>query len=657
MEINQLAGVGPKTEKLLNKLGINTVENLLTYYPYKYNIFAFSKTINENDNLILNVTIESNPMVYFIKKNFNRMNFRVNFQNKIFNVTIFNRAFLKKNLVIGREICLIGKFDAQKNTFTCSDIKFDVQNGSIEPVYHLTNGITSKNITKLMSSALKKDIVPDYVPDYIKKEYMFGNKHDDLKNIHFPQSVEEVKKAKIRLIYEELFLFTFKMNLLKNLNKGGRGISKNINQEKVDILISTLQFKLTDDQDKTVKEILSDMSSDVKMNRLVLGDVGSGKTVVSVVAMYAAFTAGYQSAMMAPTEILAIQHFYSIKKILDKFNVSVDLITGSMSVREKKALYKRVSAGEVDILIGTHAILNENIEFKNLGFIVTDEQHRFGVNQRNTLLEKANNPDILYLSATPIPRTYAMTIYGDLDISIIKSKPFGRKEIISKVYKENEIKEVLMNVLNEIKAGHQIYIISPLVEDNEESNLTSVNFLKEKIDLAYNSKIRTEIIHGKMKQAQKDAIMNDFKNNQIKILISTTVIEVGIDVPNATMIVIFNAERFGLASLHQLRGRVGRNELQSYCFLISDKDNERLKVMEESNDGFYISQKDFELRGHGDLFGTRQHGDMNFKISNLKNDYEILVKAKSDSEEFIKNKAYLDNEFYMDIVNSMNVTS
>ena len=290
-----------------------------------------------------------------------------------------------------------------------------------------------------------------------------------------------------------------------------------------------------------------------------------------------------------------------------------------------------------------------------MGLVITDEQHRFGVNQRSILQKKSTSPDILYLSATPIPRTYAMTIYGDLDISMIKTKPNGRKEIITKVKKENEIRDVLLSVLEEIKNGHQVYIVSPLVDQNDELDLTSVNLLKEKYDLAFQGKIRTEIIHGKMKQNEKDAIMNDFKNNKIKILISTTVIEVGIDVPNATTIIIYNAERFGLASLHQLRGRVGRNDVQSYCYLISNKDNARLKVMEESNDGFYISEKDFELRGHGDLFGTRQHGDMCFKIANLKNDYDILVQAKNDSNEYIRDQGYLSNDYYKNIVDNLEI--
>ena len=392
------------------------------------------------------------------------------------------------------------------------------------------------------------------------------------------------------------------------------------------------------------------------MNRLILGDVGSGKTIVAVISIYANFLAGYQSTLMAPTEVLAFQHYYSIKKLLDKYSIFTEIITGSMTKKEKEKIYERVKTGQIDLLIGTHSLLNENNVFNNLGLVITDEQHRFGVNQRFTLEDKSKCPDILYLSATPIPRTYALTIYGDLDISYIKTKPNGRKSIITKNLKFSEIKLVLKKIYEEIKNNHQVYVVSPLVEENEENNLSSVKELKDKLNLAFNNSFRIEIIHGKMKSSEKDAIMNDFKNNIIKILISTTVIEVGIDVPNATVISIFNAERFGLATLHQLRGRVGRNDLQSYCFLISDYDSQRLKVMEESNDGFYISQKDFELRGHGDLFGTRQHGDMSFKLANLKNDYNILTYAIEDTKEFLETKEYLDNEYYNNLINNFNIT-
>ena len=656
MDIKNLHQVGEKTSKILNKLGIYTDDDLINYYPYRYNVYNFSNELIDNSTLIINVIIESNPIVSYIKKNFNRLSFRARYNERIFNVVIFNRAYLKTNLTIGKNITIIGKYDFKKNIFTSSDIKFNVTNGQIEPVYHLTKGITNNTVSKLIKDNLNNIYIKDSLPSNIISKYNLLSKKDALYNIHFANDLKMVHYAKNRLIYEELFDFSFKMNYFKNQNIRKDKEPKNIDINKINEFKKLLPFSLTTDQDNAYNEIVQDMSSNKKMNRLLLGDVGSGKTVVAVGAIYANFIAGFESTLMAPTEVLATQHYFSIKKMLDKFNVTIELITGSMSKKEKEAIYKRVQNKEIDLLIGTHSLLNENIIFNNLGLVITDEQHRFGVHQRFTLEDKSKCPDILYLSATPIPRTYAMTIYGDLDISYIKTKPTGRKDIITKVKKNSDIKEVLGLMLEQIKLGHQIYVVSPLVEDDESLNLTSINLLKEKLSLAFKNLFRIEIIHGKMKTSEKESIMNDFKNNQIKILIATTVIEVGIDVSNATMMVIFNAERFGLATLHQLRGRVGRSDLQSYCYLISDSDNDRLKVMEESNDGFYISQKDFEMRGHGDLFGVKQHGDMSFKLANLKNDYNILLFANEDAKKFIDSKEYLNNEYYKDLAQNLNIT-
>ena len=656
MDIKNLHQVGEKTSKILNKLGIFTDDDLINYYPYRYNVYNFSNELIDNSTLIINVIIESNPIVSYIKKNFNRLSFRARYNERIFNVVIFNRAYLKINLTIGKNITIIGKYDFKKNIFTSSDIKFNVTNGQIEPVYHLTKGITNNTVSKLIKDNFNNIYIKDSLPSNIISKYNLLSKKDALYNIHFANDLKMVHYAKNRLIYEELFDFSFKMNYFKNQNIRKDKEPKNIDINKINEFKKLLPFSLTTDQDNAYSEIVQDMSSNKKMNRLLLGDVGSGKTVVAVGAIYANYIAGFESTLMAPTEVLATQHYFSIKKILDKFNVAVELITGSMSKKEKEAIYKRVQNKEIDLLIGTHSLLNENIIFNNLGLVITDEQHRFGVHQRFTLEDKSKCPDILYLSATPIPRTYAMTIYGDLDISYIKTKPTGRKDIITKVKKNSDIKEVLGLMLEQIKLGHQIYVVSPLVEEDESLNLTSINLLKEKLSLAFKNLFRIEIIHGKMKTSEKESIMNDFKNNQIKILIATTVIEVGIDVSNATMMVIFNAERFGLATLHQLRGRVGRSDLQSYCYLISDSDNDRLKVMEESNDGFYISQKDFEMRGHGDLFGVKQHGDMSFKLANLKNDYNILLFANEDAKKFIDSKEYLNNEYYKDLAQNLNIT-
>ena len=636
MKINDLKGVGPKTLVNLEKLNIFSVENLLEYYPFRYQIYNLISIDEAEENVDVTISgiVEAEPKVFFIKRNLNRLTFRLQTDNKVINVAIFNRNFLKQHLHVGRKIILYGKYDPKKNSFTASDIKFDkIDDVLIEPKYHLVNGISNKDLIRLISNAMGIGInLEDYIPDILNDKYKLLDKNTSVLNIHKPQDMDVLKKSKLKLIYEELFLFLFKIQYLKKFNKKAKGIERDTKWSDVESFISGLAFELTGDQLKAAKEIFSDLNDSKRMNRLLLGDVGSGKTIVSVVALYQNFLSGYQGALMAPTEILATQHYYSIKDILDRFNIVAELLVGSMTKKEKNKIVERLLSGDVDVVIGTHAILSDYVEFKSLGLVITDEQHRFGVNQRSNLQNKGRYPDVLYMSATPIPRTYALTIYGDMDTSLLKEKPSGRKDIKTVVKKESELKDVLFKMLDEIKQGHQIYVVAPTIEEGE-LDLHDVNELKVKFDTAFNNKINIQVLHGKVKQNEKDAIMNDFKNGTINVLISTTVIEVGIDVKNATMMVIFDADRFGLATLHQLRGRVGRSDLESFCYLICDKDIERLKVLEESNDGFYISEKDFELRGEGDLFGERQSGDMVFKIANIKRDFKIMLKVKEDIEE------------------------
>ena len=653
MNLNLIKNIGPKTENLLNKLNIYTVEDLLTFYPYRYNIIKL-KNINEvtdGEVCFIPATILSACKVFYIRRNFNKLDFIASSNNINFKVTIFNRAFLKNNLTINKEAVLIGKYNKLKNTFVASDIKFSVENNKIEVKYHLTEGIKNNTLEKLIGEALKLDYdIPDYVPEIFNIHYKLLSKKDAIRLIHQPNSVEDIKKSELKLIYEELFLYMFKINYLSTINKEALGTPKHFREDELNEFLSNLSFKLTTDQETTISDILNDLKSDKRMNRLVLGDVGSGKTIVAITAIYACFLSGYQSAFMAPTEILAKQHYEQVKNYFSDYDIKVELLTGSLTKKQKEKIYERLEQGEIDLIIGTHALLNAGAEFKNLGLVITDEQHRFGVNQRNTLQNKGSkkNADVLYLSATPIPRTYALTIYGDLDLSQIKTKPNLRKEIITKVVLEKNIREVLLKMYEELKLGHQIFVVSPLIEQNDEINLNSVYELKEKLSKAFNSDvIKIEILHGKKKQKEKDELMLKFQQGEIKILISTTVIEVGIDIPNASMMVIFNAERFGLATLHQLRGRVGRSDIQSYCYLVTNvNDNARLKVMEESNDGFYISEKDFEQRGHGDLFGVKQSGEETLKIADFKRDYKILLQAKKDSEIYLKKSLYKGNLLY-----------
>ena len=662
MDINIVKGVGPKVLEYFNNKDIYTINDLLEYYPYRYNIIKLIniREIPDSDTVVtIKGIIDTEPRVSYIKK-LNKMTFRLNSDGILVNVTIFNRAFYKNNLKIGRVINVIGKYDKLKNSFIASDIKFDIIRGvKIEPIYHLINGIKNSGLHKLILECLKYNYqVDDYIPEYLIDKYKFIDKKSFYEKIHNPLNINDIKNAKLRGIYEEFFIFMFKMNYLKHqYDLDNRGLKRVVDKDLVDEFINKLPFNLTEDQLSSVDEIYNDLISDKRMNRLVLGDVGSGKTVVAEIGMYINYLAGYQSAMMAPTEILARQHYDNMINLFKDTNIKVGLLVGSLKKSEKDKVNKQLISGEIDIVVGTHALISDGVEFKNLGLVITDEQHRFGVNQRSNLQNKGIMSDILYMSATPIPRTYALTLYGDMDTSIIKSKPGGRKDIITKVKKMKDLKDVLYHMMEEIKDGHQVYVVAPLIEDEEgESNLNDVIKLKEKFDIAFNNKINTQILHGKMKQKDKDEIMEQFKNGEVKVLISTTVIEVGVDVKNSTMMVIFNAERFGLATLHQLRGRVGRNDLQSYCYLISDLDTPRLKVMEESNDGFYISEKDFELRGEGDLFGTRQSGDMSFKLGDIRRDFKILVQAKKDSEEFILNNIvdnYSSYQQYVNIIDSM----
>ena len=653
MNLNLIKNIGPKTENLLNKLNIYTVEDLLTFYPYRYNIIKLKNIdeVTDGEVCFVPATILSACKVFYIRRNFNKLDFIASSNNINFKVTIFNRAFLKNNLTINKEVVLIGKYNKLKNTFVASDIKFSVEDNKIEVKYHLTEGIKNNTLEKLIGEALKLDYdIPDYVPEMFNIHYKLLSKRDAIRLIHQPNSVEDIKKSELKLIYEELFLYMFKINYLSTINKEALGTPKYFREDELNEFLSNLSFKLTTDQETTISDILNDLKSDKRMNRLVLGDVGSGKTIVAITAIYACFLSGYQSAFMAPTEILAKQHYEQVKNYFSDYDIKVELLTGSLTKKQKEKIYERLEQGEIDLIIGTHALLNAGAEFKNLGLVITDEQHRFGVNQRNTLQNKGSkkNADVLYLSATPIPRTYALTIYGDLDLSQIKTKPNLRKEIITKVVLEKNIREVLLKMYEELKLGHQIFVVSPLIEQNDEINLNSVYELKEKLSKAFNSDvIKIEILHGKLKQKEKDELMLKFQKGEIRILISTTVIEVGIDIPNASMMVIFNAERFGLATLHQLRGRVGRSDIQSYCYLVTNvNDNARLKVMEESNDGFYISEKDFEQRGHGDLFGVKQSGEETLKIADFKRDYKILLQAKKDSEIYLKKSLYKGNLLY-----------
>ena len=656
--LEDIKGIGPKSLLALKALNLYTKDDVINYFPYRYNVYTPVKLreCSEGDTCTITGYVESAAKVFFIRKNLNKLSFAFNTGSELVNVTIFNRAYLKPNIRIKSYISVIGKYNRKSNTFMASDIKLTpITKTVIEPVYHLNQGIKRSNFKKLVDEILDNTVeIKSNVPDYLIEKYNFINKKEAVTNVHKPKDINSLKKADLHLIYEELFTFMLKVSYLKAKNASdGKFNIKSFDEDKVNNFISRLPFNLTDGQKQAVDDIKGDFLSKKKMNRLILGDVGSGKTIVSFIALYMNMLAGYQGVLMAPTEILAVQHFNNMKSLFeDKLNIQ--LLTSSTKKGERNKILQNLKNGETQVLIGTHSLLNDELVYNNLGLVITDEQHRFGVNQRQTLQEKGKDVDVLYMSATPIPRTLALTIYGDMDITEIRSKPGGRKEIITKIFKNSELKNVLEKMLDEIKAGHQIYVVAPLIDDEEDEKM-NVTSLKDKFDVAFNGMVPTGLLHGKMKPNQKDEVMNSFKNGDTKILISTTVIEVGVDVKNATMMVIFNAERFGLATLHQLRGRVGRNDMQSYCYLISDYDAERLKVLEESNDGFYISEQDFKLRGGGDIFGIRQSGEQSFKIANLNRDYKILMQCKSDAEEFLKSKNLDDYKDQKEILENLTI--
>ena len=639
MELEKLDKIGPKTAKSLNNLGIYSPEDLIRNYPYRFLIFAKRDINNPKyyDEFVSDGIVESMPTLNFFRGKMNRLTFRCNVQNKIVKVVIFNRAFLKPNIIIGKEVTIIGKYDPKKETIVATNIRLgNLNKVEIEPVYHLCKGITSKQMNSFIKKALGVVKENNNIPKELISKYNLMSEDEAVRIIHNPKDENSLKTALKTLKYEEIFTYMKNIKLLKKKNEIHKDVyKKEVSLNMVHDFINSLPFKLTIDQEKIAFKMLDEICGDTLMNRLLQGDVGSGKTIVAFIISYALYTGGYQTSFMAPTEVLARQHYKNACDLFKDTNFKVGLLTGKMTLKEKRKVYEKIEKNEIDMLIGTHALISDKVVWNNLGLVITDEQHRFGVNQRQTLKNKGLNVEVLMMSATPIPRTYALTIYGDTDTSSIKTKPSGRIPVITKVKKEDEIKDVLEGIYKALKNQNQVYVIAPMIEENDDSNYANVYDLKHKFNLAFKN-YNVEVLHGKMTNEEKEKVMDEYAKGNIDILISTTVIEVGVDVKNATVMVIFDADRFGLSTLHQLRGRVGRNSLQSYCYLVSDKDTKRLKIMEEENDGYKISEADFKLRGQGDLFGSRQSGALSFKLSDVRKDYDLLVKVRDDVNELVK---------------------
>ena len=649
MDIQYVKGIGPKKAYKLNKLGIFTLKDLLYYFPRQYedrnNLKKIADLKNEDKatvkGIISNIST-SNP-----KKGMTLTKVDIKDETGFAKLVFFNQPYISNTFRSGDAVLVFGKVKKEfKNTeLTSCEIEHLTNSPKntckIMPIYPLTFGVTNKEIISIIKSVLsnKELVIKDYLPKHIIEKYKLCSIDYAIRNIHSPTNKESFKIALYRIIFEEFLILQLGLFMFKNGVTEVEGIKFNENEKLKDI-IDSLPFKLTKAQNRALNEIIDDMKSIKVMNRLVQGDVGSGKTVVALLALANTVLNGYQGALMAPTEILAEQHYISLNETLKDFGMNIELLVGSLTKKQKERVLEKVKNKEVDILIGTHALIEDNVEFNNLGIVITDEQHRFGVRQRGKLSDKANNPDVLVMTATPIPRTLALILYGDLDISIIDELPPGRQPIDTiAVTKDKRDKAYNSLVRSEVEKGRQVYIVCPLVEESESIEAKAAVELVDELKAEYFSDLKVGLLHGKMKSSEKDSIMKSFKNKELDILVSTTVIEVGVNVPNATLMIIENAERFGLAQLHQLRGRVGRGKHKSYCILIyaskSDVCKQRMGIMEETNDGFKISEKDLEIRGPGEFFGTRQHGLPELRIANIFKHMKILKIAQQEARYII----------------------
>lgn len=654
--IQYLKGVGPKRAAKLNRIGIYTIYDLLFYFPREYDDrrkITKIKDLKNKEKVTLDVTVSGSSITLRPRKNVVITKIPIKDDSGLCYMIFFNQSYVEKVFKIGDKIKVNGRVDIAygniqiQNPVYSKDDK-DSNTNSIIPIYPLTNKLTNNEMIKLIKSSLRSGLhnIDEIFTIDMRKKLNLISIEQAIKNIHFPENREIYKLAKYRLVFEEFLILQLGLFLLKSkLRNNKRGIIFN-KIDRSEEFLKNLPFNLTNAQLKVFNEIKKDMESEKIMNRLVQGDVGSGKTIIAILSMFKAIVSGYQTVMMAPTEILANQHYEEINKLLGVFNIKCELLVGSLSPKKKENLLEEVKKGNIDIVVGTHALIQDNVTFKRLGLAITDEQHRFGVRQRSKLTEKGITPDVLVMSATPIPRTLAMILYGDLDISIIDELPPGRKKIDTYAVSDNMKMRAFEFLRKQIDEGRQAYIVCPLVEESETLDIKSATEVYEEMKELYGENYNVGLLHGKMKPKEKDDIMKRFKENRIQILISTTVIEVGVNVSNANIMIIMNAERFGLAQLHQLRGRVGRGEYKSYCILINKSKNkvarERMRIMEKTSNGFIISEKDLELRGPGEFFGTRQHGLPELKIANIFTDMKILKIAQEVAGNILKEDSILN---------------
>ncbi|CAH1055674.1 ATP-dependent DNA helicase RecG [Paenibacillus pseudetheri] len=657
IEVKNITGVSAQKQSELHAFGVFTVKDLLEYYPFRYEDYrprSLSETKHGDK-----VTTEAKVIGIPVLQRFggkSRLSCKMVAEPWMFTATWFNRHYVREQLTVGREIVLTGKWDQKRNQITVTDFEFpdrgEGKTGTLQPVYSVGGKITQSWIRKSINQALQQygDLIPEILPHSIMRQYDFMPRKRAIATIHRPEDTREGQQGRRRMVYEELFLFQLKMQAFRVLNRGRMdGVVHTVDNATVRQFVRSLPFELTDAQKRVELEILHDLRSPYCMNRLLQGDVGSGKTVLAAVALFATVRSGFQGALMVPTEILAEQHMRSLTKMFEPFGITVGLLTGSVTGRKRKDLLASLQMGMLDIVVGTHALIQEDVFFRDLGLVVTDEQHRFGVNQRGVLRRKGYNPDVLTMTATPIPRTLAISVFGDMDVSTLSERPKGRVPITSYWVKHDLMDRVLNLIKREIELGRQAYLICPLIEESEKLDVQNAIDLHIQMSQAFPS-YKVGLLHGKMSPAEKDEVMRAFYNNELQLLVSTTVVEVGVDVPNATLMIIMDADRFGLSQLHQLRGRVGRGQHASYCVLVADPKSEigreRMTAMTDTDDGFEISRRDLELRGPGDFFGTKQSGLPEFRLADMTADFEVLEQARDDVAELLKDEKFWTSPEY-----------
>lgn len=638
--VTVLAGVGQKRADSLASLGIHTIEDLLTYYPFRYEDIQ-ERNLNEiqdQEKVTLKGLVVSPPVMSRFGYKKSRLQFRMMQEHEVFNVSFFNQPYLKDKVILSEEIAVYGKWDAKRKALNGMKILGSQSPDDFSPIYHVNKSIRQTTLVDLIRRGFSEygDLIEENLPLSLIEKYRLLDRPTAVRSMHFPQNHEENHQAKRRIVFEEFFFFQMQLQGLKKAEKSEKnGLEILYDVERLKQFTKKLPFELTTAQKRVTNEICRDLRNPHHMQRLLQGDVGSGKTVVAAIALYATVTAGFQGALMVPTEILAQQHMESLSQLFDPNEVTVALLTGSTKAKERRELLERLENGEIDIVVGTHALIQEGVAFQNLGLVITDEQHRFGVNQRKVLREKGWRPDVLFMTATPIPRTLAITAYGEMDVSVIDELPAGRISIETRWVRTPQLDSVLEWTYKELRRGHQMYVICPLIEESEALDVKNAVEIYEKLRELFAPEYEVGLLHGKMKNQEKDQIMETFKENQLQILVSTTVIEVGVNVPNATVMLIMDADRFGLAQLHQLRGRVGRGSEASYCILVANPKNElgveRMKIMTETTNGFILSEKDLELRGPGEVFGFRQSGLPEFAIADLVTDGNVLEVAREEA--------------------------